>query len=72
VATLDKDQIALKNARGFLKDIKQKIKGLKENRDALDKKFATVTQEKNEMYMKFETVINDLRKKANYKNHILE
>jgi len=24
------------------------------------------------MYLKFETVINDLRKKANYKNHILE
>jgi hypothetical protein len=29
-------------------------------------------EEKDDMYNKFENVIADLRKKANYKNHILE
>jgi chromosome segregation ATPase len=64
--------MAKTNALGYLKDIKAKVKGLKDNREALDKKYSTCKQEKNEMQGKFETVINDLRKKANYKNHILE
>jgi len=38
----------------------------------LDKKYTLILNEKNDMYAKFEVVISDLRKKANYKNHILE
>ena len=72
VSTLDKDQMALRNARGYLKDIKTKTKNLKENRDALDDKFKTVTKEKNDMHAKFEAVIMQLKQKANYKNYMLE
>lgn len=38
----------------------------------MDKKYTLILNEKNDMYAKFEVVISDLRKKANYKNHILE
>ena len=47
--TMDKDTIALRNARGFLKDIKTKTTGLKDNRDLLDKQFKKMTQEKKDM-----------------------
>lgn len=70
--TLDKDTMALKNARGYLKDVRSKIKELKDNRDRLDKDFATVTKDKLQMTQKFESVISDLRKKSDYKNHILD
>ena len=53
--------MALLNARGCLKDFKARNKQLKEDRDALDEKFKKVTQEKNDMYAKFETVIMQLR-----------
>lgn len=72
VDTLDKDTMALKNARGYLKDVRSKIKELKDNRDRLDKDFATVTKDKLQMTQKFESVISDLRKKSDYKNHILD
>jgi len=64
--------MALNNARGYLKDIKAKVQGLKDNKEALVKRYDAVVREKDDMYMKFEGVISDLRKKANYKNHILE
>jgi SMC interacting uncharacterized protein involved in chromosome segregation len=64
--------MALRNARGFLKDMKAKTSQLKTDRDALDEKLKRVTQEKNDMHAKFETVIMQLRQKANYKNYMLE
>jgi len=64
--------MALNNARGYLKDIKAKVNGLADNKDALNKKYIKMKEEKEDMYNKFENVIADLRKKANYKNHILE
>lgn len=72
VATFEKDTMALRNARGYLKDLKAKTKQLKDDRDMLDEKFKRVTSEKNDMYAKFETVIGQLRQKANYKNYMLE
>lgn len=57
VATFEKDTMALRNARGYLKDLKAKTKQLKDDRDMLDEKFKRVTSEKNDMYAKFETVI---------------
>ena len=55
--------MALRNARGCLKDLKAKTKQLKEDKEALDDKFKKVTQEKNDMYAKFEIVIMQLRQK---------
>jgi len=37
VFTLDKDTMALQNAKGFLKDTKQKIRTLETNKKELDK-----------------------------------
>jgi hypothetical protein len=45
---------------------------LKDDKDALDEKFKQVTKEKNDMHAKFETVVMQLRQKANYKNYMLE
>lgn len=69
---LDKDTMALRNARGLLKDIKVKTKVLKESRDQLDEKFKRMTKEKHDMQQKFEQVIMQLKQKANYKNYMLE
>lgn len=72
VYSLDKDTMALNNAKGLLKDIKGKIKVLKENKRNLDNDFDRVTKEKTDMQQKFEQVIMQLRQKANYKNYMLE
>lgn len=64
--------MALNNARGYLKDIKAKVQGLQDNKANLVKRYDAMKREKDDMYNKFESVISDLRKKANYKNHILE
>jgi len=42
VATFDKDKMALRNARGCLKDLKNKNETIKTERESLDKKFKTV------------------------------
>lgn len=49
--------MALRNARGCLKDLKAKTNKLKDDKAALDEKFKKVTQEKNDMHAKFEIVI---------------
>jgi len=36
VATLDKDTMALRNAKGLLKDLEAKIKGIKENNEKVN------------------------------------
>jgi hypothetical protein len=43
VATYDKDSMALRNARGCLKDLKAKTNKLKDDKAALDEKFKKVT-----------------------------
>lgn len=35
-ATLDKDTMALRNAKGLLKDLEAKIKGIKENNERVN------------------------------------
>lgn len=44
VATFDKDKMALRNARGCLKDLKSKNETIKTERESLDKQFKTVEQ----------------------------
>lgn len=72
VETYDKDTMALRNAKGYLKDMKARIKSLKDDRDLLDEKFKRVTAERNDMHTNFETAVMQLRQKANYKNYMLE
>ena len=60
--------MALRNAKGYYKDIKEKIKIVKEKREELDSHYKAVGQEKAEMYAKFEQAAAQLRDKTNFKN----
>jgi hypothetical protein len=64
--------MALRNAKGYYKDIKEKIRIVKEKREELDSQYKAVEQEKSEMYNKFEQAAAQLRDKTNFKNQILE
>ncbi len=64
--------MALRNAKGYLKDLKSRTKSIKDNRDSIEVSFKKVSQEKNDMYSKFEEAINQLRTRADYKNEMLE
>lgn len=68
VATFDKDVMGLNNARGSLRDLKNRTKRIKADRALLDEKYKKVEMEKNEMYRKFEVAINQLNSRADYKN----
>jgi len=46
--------MALRNARGYFKDLKSKAENIEEERKVLDKKYRTVEKEKESMYKKFE------------------
>lgn len=72
VATFDKDVMALRNARGFQKDLKTKLDDIKKNREQLDKDFRETQMQKEDMYKKFETAIAQLKSRANYKNEQLD
>merc|ERR1712166_304809 len=58
VATLDKDQMALRNAQGMLKD--------------LTRKNETILQERTDLNKKFKQAIEQLRSRADFKNERLE
>lgn len=64
--------MALRNAKGYHKDITEKIKNIKERREQLDTQYRAVEDEKKDMYAKFEQAAAQLRDKANFKNQILE
>ena len=64
--------MALRNARGLLKEIRAKINKLKTDKDEINKRYEQLTKEKDDMHEKFEAVIMQLRQKANYKNYMLE
>lgn len=72
VQTYDKDRMALTNAKGCLKDLKEKNTKIEDARKELDKKFKRVEGEKDSMYKKFEIAIAQLRGRAEYKNEKLE
>lgn len=72
VSTFDKDQMALRNAQGMLKDLTRKNEQILSERTDLNKKFKKVEQEKESMYRKFEQAIEQLRSRADFKNEKLE
>lgn len=72
VSTFDKDVMALRNAKGFRKDLMQKLNDIKKNREELDKDFREAMIQKEDMYKKFEQAISQLKSRANYKNNQLD
>ena len=72
VATFHKDAMALRNAKGSLKDLKTKNETIITDREKLDKKFKDCEKQKDSMYSKFEQAIEQLRSRADFKNEKLE
>ena len=57
LATYDKDEMALRNAKARLKVLKKRVKDIKTERKELEEKFLKVEKEKEDMYKKFEIAI---------------
>ena len=64
--------MALRNAKAQLKQLKTRVKDFRNGRKELEEKFLKVEREKQDMYSKFESAIEQLRKKTDYKNAILD
>ena len=71
-STMDKDTMALRNAKGLLKDLEAKIKGIKESNEKVNSQFGQSRKEKGDIEYKFENACKALQSKSNYKNDILE
>jgi chromosome segregation ATPase len=70
--TFDKNKMALTNAKARLEILKKQVSETRENRIELDKKFEKVEKEKQDMYVKYELAIEQLRQKSDYKNTVLD
>lgn len=57
LATYDKDEMALRNAKARLKVLRKRVKDIKNERKELEEKFLKVEKEKEDMYKKFELAI---------------
>jgi predicted nuclease with TOPRIM domain len=57
LATYDKDEMALRNAKARLKVLRKRVKDIKMERKELEEKFLKVEKEKEDMYKKFEIAI---------------
>ena len=64
--------MGLRNAKARLQVLKNKEKQCKQDRAELEEKFVRVEKEKNDMYRKFETAVEQLRGRANVKNQVLD
>ena len=64
--------MALRNAKGLLRDLTAKITGIKESNEKVNSDFNKSHKEKNDIDIKFEEATRALQQKSNYKNDILE
>ena len=72
LATYDKDEMALRNAKARLKVLKKRVKDIKTERKELEEKFIKVEKEKEDMYKKYEIAIEQLKNRSDYKNQMLD
>ena len=72
LATYDKDEMALRNAKARLKVLKKRVKDIKTERKELEEKFIKVEKEKDDMYKKYEIAIEQLKNRSDYKNQMLD
>ena len=70
--TFDKNKMALTNAKARLTLLRKQVEETRESRIELDKKFEKLEKEKQDMYTKFELAIEQLRKRSDYKNTVLD
>jgi ribosome-associated translation inhibitor RaiA len=64
--------MALRNAKAQLKQLKTRVTDTRMSRKELEEKFIKIEREKQDMYTKFEVAIDQLRRKTDYKNAILD
>eukprot|EP00743_Colponemidia_sp_Colp-15_P002696 GILK01002921.1.p1 GENE.GILK01002921.1~~GILK01002921.1.p1 ORF type:complete len:476 (-),score=159.29 GILK01002921.1:60-1487(-) len=72
LANYKKDKMSLKNARARMLVLDDRLQSLKAEHAMLEQKYKKVQEERDELYSRFETSIHDLRRKAEYKNVVLE
>lgn len=72
LATYEKDQMSLRNAKAQYIVLKKKVRDLEVMKKELDEKTDKVEKEKNDMYGKFEIAVDQLKSKAEFKNTLLE
>ena len=72
LATFDKDEMALRNAKARLQVLKKTVKEMRTEKIEMDAKYQKLQKECDDMYKKFELAITQLHRRADYKNNILE
>jgi chromosome segregation ATPase len=72
LATYEKDQMSLRNAKAQFKVLKKKVHDFQVMKKELDEKMEKIKREKNDMYAKFEVAVDQLKGKAEYKNTLLD
>lgn len=72
LATYEKDQMSLRNAKAQFKVLSKKVRDFEVMKKELDEKMDKVDKEKNDMYAKFEVAVDQLKDKAEYKNSLLD
>lgn len=72
LATYEKDQMSLRNAKAQYIVLKKKVLDFEVMKKELDEKMEKADREKNDMYAKFEIAVEQLKSKAEYKNTLLD
>mmetsp|Transcript_2169 Transcript_2169/g.2046 ORF Transcript_2169/g.2046 Transcript_2169/m.2046 type:complete len:320 (+) Transcript_2169:261-1220(+) len=72
LATYEKDQMSLRNAKAQYIVLKKKVEDFTSKKKELDQKMEKIDREKADMYAKFEVACDQLRSKAEYKNTKLD
>ena len=67
-----KDQLSLQNATARLKLLKRRHEHLRQKHLNMQKQYREVEKDRDEMYQNFDSVIWQVRKKSQFKNHMLE
>ena len=67
-----KDQLSLQNATARLKLLKRRHEQLWQKHLDMQKQYREVEKDRDEMYQNFDSVIWQVRKKSQFKNHMLE
>jgi len=72
LATYEKDQMSLRNAKAQYIVLKKKVQDFTDKKVELDNKMEKIDKEKSDMYAKFEVATDQLKGKADYKNTLLD
>ncbi|XP_053555347.1 dynein regulatory complex subunit 4 [Bombina bombina] len=72
LANYEKDKTALANTKARLKSTEKDLNALKWEHEVLEQRFEKVQGERNDLYQKFTTAIQEVQQKSGFKNLLLE